>query len=412
VNRQNRMNAGAEYVLYRIWATLQGQNGIHAESLLACLGGLAGHSCQMYVRQSAALPGADPRKYSLLTVDAIDGTKYLAGDALMGPLVESSLSVWSFVGRAVQKLDKPLPDIQDIVRHVSQTVGTGAFGVPRAPDGHRPHHPASVYVKQLWPQILPIAERFCRKPGQIPVLFGIALQRAIEHTKDTLSPTLGASIAMECAVAMAKVALPGDDAGPPIARPIVIAVEPGATGLVGTDLVAMGPVVTPRPIPSPARGKSAEPVRASRARKKRNVGDTESGAPRVGALVARIPPAARIVTIAALAFLTVSGALYEAGPEVPVASVGERALAGPRLAAATLIAQATPEPQSAQDAQSSQESQVRQEPTSAVEMDAPTVAAAEPLVDSSDEYAQVRPQTSSDNSDDGLMRDEFGRPMQ
>ena len=32
VTSQNRMNAGAEYVFYRIWAALQDQKGIHAES--------------------------------------------------------------------------------------------------------------------------------------------------------------------------------------------------------------------------------------------------------------------------------------------------------------------------------------------------------------------------------------------
>src|SRR5688572_8223938 len=190
------MNAGAEYVLYRIWATLQDENGIHAESLLTCVGALAGYACQACVRQTAALPGADPRKYALLTVDAGDGTRYLEGDALMGPLVESPLSVWSLVGLAVQKLEKPVPDIQEIVRHVTLSVGTSAFGVPRVLEGNRPRYPALACLKQLWPQILPIVQRFSRKPMQIPVLFGIALQRALEYTKDKLDPTLGASIAM------------------------------------------------------------------------------------------------------------------------------------------------------------------------------------------------------------------------
>jgi hypothetical protein len=41
VTSQNRMNAWAEYVLYRIWAALQDQKGIHAESLFTCLGAVA-----------------------------------------------------------------------------------------------------------------------------------------------------------------------------------------------------------------------------------------------------------------------------------------------------------------------------------------------------------------------------------
>ena len=53
-------------------------------------------------------------------------------------------------------------------------------------------------------QVLPIAQRFCRRPAQLPVLFGIALQRAIEHTADQLNPTLGATIAMESALAWCR----------------------------------------------------------------------------------------------------------------------------------------------------------------------------------------------------------------
>ena len=170
------MNAGAEYVLYRIWAALQDRNGIHAESLLTCVGALAGYACQVYVRQSAALPGADPGAYALRAVEATDGATYLYGDALNVPLAEGPLSIWALVGRTVQKLGEPLPDIEDIFRHVTQTVGTSTFGVPRVPAGPRPRHAAIVYLKQVWPQILPIAQRFCNKPMQMPVLFGIAIR--------------------------------------------------------------------------------------------------------------------------------------------------------------------------------------------------------------------------------------------
>jgi hypothetical protein len=182
VNSQNRMNAGAEYVLYRIWATLQSREGLHAESLLTCLGALAGYACQAYVRR--------------------------AGGRAELPLTASPLSVWALVRRSVQKLNEPLPDIDEISAHVTATMGTNEFGVLRVADEHRPNKLPIVYLMQLWPQILPIAQRFCRRPAQLPVLFGIALQRAIEHTTDRLNPTLAASIAMESAVAMSKATLP------------------------------------------------------------------------------------------------------------------------------------------------------------------------------------------------------------
>src|SRR5262245_12694733 len=189
------MNAGAEYVLYRIWGALQDDAGIHPESLLTCVGALAGYACQWSVREA------------LTTEAARDGRLYVYGDALNRPLTESPLSVRALVRRAVQKCNKPVPDIDAIFRSVGETVGTRAFGVLRVPNEHRPRHSAAFYVKQVWPQVLPIAERFCGKPTQLPVLFGIALQRAIEQMQKRLSPTLSASIALESAVAMSRAVL-------------------------------------------------------------------------------------------------------------------------------------------------------------------------------------------------------------
>jgi len=291
------MNAGAEYVVYRIWATLQDRKGIHAESLLTCLGALAGYACQMCVRQTAALPGADPSKYALTTIDAGDGTTYLAGDALNDSLVDGRLSVWSLVSRAVRKLGEPLPDIQGIVGYVTQTLGTSAFGIPRLPDGHRPRHPATVYLKQIWPQILPIAQRFCSKPAQVPVLFGIALQRAIEQTKGLLSPTLAASIAMECAVAMSRVALPGADAARPAVRPTAI---------------ATGVTVVPKRIELAAARSAVDSMFISAPVRKRRRGDREiASSPRIGTFVAGLPPRVRVGAIVSLAVIAIAGAMYK-----------------------------------------------------------------------------------------------------
>ena len=395
MNSQNRMNAGAEYVLYRIWAALQDENGIHAESLLTCVGALAGYACQVCVRQSAALPGADRRKYSLVPVENSDGMTYLYGDALNVPLSESPLSVWSFVGRAVQKLDKPLPDIEDIFSHVTQTVGTSAFGVPRVPDENRPHRPAIVYLRQVWPQILPIALKFCSRPMQIPVLFGIALQRALEQTRDMLSPTLGASIAMECAVAMSRVALPEPSASAAIAWPGVIAVEPNAAA-------DSAPI---RAIPPPGRRRAAD--------------DDEPSALRVGALVARIPPAARIVTMMFLAFITVAGVMYTPSRrEAPAVARedredrGARALVGENppeplrvVEQPTQLAQVSPEQLRPEPQRPEQQLPPPQLPEQLAEADVPLV---EPADIQMNEDRQRLLMSSSDGSSEGVMRDEGG----
>jgi len=319
VNSQNRMNAGAEYALYRIWAALQDENGIHAESLLTCLGALAGYACQACVRQNAALAGADPGKYALTVITTSDGTKYLHGDALNMSLVGSPRSIWALVGRAVQKLGEPLPDIDGILRHVTQTLGTSAFGVVRAPDEHRPRHPPIVYLEQIWPQILPIAQRFCRKPAQLPVLFGIALQRAIEQTQDKLSPTLGASIAMECAVAMSRVALPEASADHAVAPPT----------LTVPELASMPKPMAPR---QPAIRAGSTRIRATSAAKRKSAVGADASAANVGALIARLPPAKSIVTIMSVAIIAIAGALWRADQgEAPETAREERKLQSPEF---------------------------------------------------------------------------------
>jgi hypothetical protein len=345
VNTQNRMNAGAEYVLYRIWGALQDHEGIHVESLLTCVGALAGYACQAYVRQIAALPGVDSRKYALTAVENRDGTTYLFGDAVNVPLAGSPLSVWALVGRAVQKLGKPLPDIEDIVRHVTQTVGTSAFGVPRAPGGRRPRHAAIVYLTQIWPQILPIAQRFCSKPAQLPVLFGIALQRAIEQTQDTLSPTLSASMAMECAVAMSKAALPEAQADITVTQLPTIPTEIQS---------ALAPITAERGI----RAGSTR-TRTTPAAKRRGAGGADASARNVGTLIASLPPTTRIVTIVAVAIITVAGAMWKVDRRAAPEAARERPkLLVPQFQAGAGVQgseRAAPESQTSPDEQRAQE---------------------------------------------------------
>jgi hypothetical protein len=379
VNSQNRMNAGAEYVLYRIWAALRDENGIHAESLFACVGALAGYACQVAVRQAGALPGADAAKFTLTSVEASDGETYFEGDALDKALRDSPLSVWSFVGRAVQKLDEPLPDVEDIVRYVSKTVGTSVFGVPRVRREHRPRLPAIVYLRQVWPQVLPIAERFCRKPGQLPVLFGIALQRAIEHTESKLGPTLGASIAMECAVAMSKVTLhsatfypapaelpesPAQTAPSAQAKaqrasvaqpkassataPVAQTTASSAIALVAQrkSSRATTPAAPPRssrvrapaaqtkspsasvPLQQLAMRVAAPParagIRANASNRRRSIANEETNRYDFRARIASVPPAVRMAAIASLAFVTVAGAMWKTDKPVAQAQSATR----------------------------------------------------------------------------------------
>jgi hypothetical protein len=299
------MNAGAEYVLYRILGALQDEEGIHPESLLTCLGALAGYAC-----------------------------RHAAGDALNRPLTQSPMSVWALVRRAVQKLGRPLPNFDE-----------------RMPRGHRPRRPAVVYLKQLWPQVLPIAQRFCRKPTQLPVLFGIALQRAIELTLDVLSPTLSARIAMDCAIAMSRVALPGEilaiSAKPPVLE------SPSAGRL---PPAAAPPSAAPSPIAAAPSGMRAEPRTPAASAKRRVAPDVS--APNLWARVAS-RPGLTLLTIAFLGVITVAVARWKPGQSegiepAPVERKLQVATAqpgAPLFAEPTEQAEAIPEAPARQDAE-------------------------------------------------------------
>lgn len=258
MSRQNRLNAGAEYVLCRLWATLQERGGIHPESLLACLGALAGYACQVSAREAVGSQLSDKNQL-------LKGTP---------------LSLCTLVGRTVEKLGMQQPDFDEIFRHVVQTLGTSEFGVPRAPSKHRPRHLPLVYLKQIWPQILPIAQPFCRKSSQLPVLFAIAIQRTIELTQKLLNPALGASIAIECAVAMSKVALPRAERTLP---------EP-----------AIVPKVMPTPVVRPVR----------EVRRPQLLSESAQQLQHLFKHFERIAPAARnAITISALAIVAMTGTI-------------------------------------------------------------------------------------------------------
>jgi hypothetical protein len=330
------MNAGAEYVVYRIWGALQGRNGIHPESLLTCLGALAGYACQTCAQQT--------------NVSLVDGP----------------LSVWAFVSCSVRKIGAPLPDIQGIVRG--------------ARDGHRSRHPPIFYLRQLWPQVLPIAQRFCSKPAQIPMLFGIALQRAIELLKDVLSPTLSASIAMESAVAMSKAVLPKTEVAAAIVPPPVVPAVMRATS---------------PPVSFAALAESAI-IRAP-LRKRKNAGREEASTPRIGALVARVPPAARLSAAASLAFVIfVAGAIHrtersEARIAVPEVRTLQSLKAMPAFADSTQPAPST--------------TPAGEPPPLAQEMAATDVLPAEPVAGPPENDPLPPPQPSSDGNSDIVIPD-------
>lgn len=201
------LKIGGKEVTQRLIKSLRDEKGVHIETLLTILGALAGFSCQMSIREELAQQsGGRSANQPFSVVSGADGKNYYFGDALNRPLAESQWSIWALSAGAAQHMGcSELPDINDIFRHVSETVGGDRFGIPRVPEAHQASDLPIHFVKTIWPKMLPLVAEFCDRPGQWPVLLGIAIQQALYLAKGIIDPSLAVSIVMESAVPMSKI---------------------------------------------------------------------------------------------------------------------------------------------------------------------------------------------------------------
>jgi hypothetical protein len=197
---------GSQEILQRLLEAGKTERGVHAESLLCLLGSLAGFACQISVRMGYQLDPATMQSDPLIRMDGVDGKHYFFGDAINRPLAESQYSVWSLAAATAQDLGcSDLPDVNDIFKHVTTSVGTDQFGLSRIDKPHTPGETPISYVSKVWPHIYPIAARFCDKPAELPILFGLAIQQAMIQCKTVLDARLALQIVMESAIPMSKI---------------------------------------------------------------------------------------------------------------------------------------------------------------------------------------------------------------
>ena len=201
------LKIGGKEVTQRVIKSLKDEKGVHIETLLTILGALAGFSCQMSIREELAQQsGERSANQPFVVVAGTDGKNYYFGDALNRPLAQSQWSIWALCAGAAQHMGcSVLPDINDIFRHVSETVGGDRFGIPRVPESHQASDLPINFVKTIWPQMLPLVAEFCDRPLEWPVLLGIAIQQALYLGKGIIDPSLAVSIVMESAVPMSKI---------------------------------------------------------------------------------------------------------------------------------------------------------------------------------------------------------------
>jgi hypothetical protein len=198
---------GSKEINQRLLSAMKNEKGVHVESLLCALGALAGYACQANLRAQALEKGM-LETAAFTVIDTADGKKYFFGEPLNQVLAESQYSIWALAAGAAQRNGcSSLPDISEIFGHVTKTVGSTEFGIPRIQEGHQPGDTPINYVKALWPNLLPTIKQFCQKPSEWPILLGLAVQEIMDMSKGVIAPDLALKIVMESAIPMSKVDL-------------------------------------------------------------------------------------------------------------------------------------------------------------------------------------------------------------
>jgi hypothetical protein len=159
------------------------------------------------------------------------GRRYYFGDRINGYLVhqrgEYAYPLWSLVAGAALKAglaEKDLPDVVEMFDHISKSVGTPDFGLPRTSKDHPFHLAPRQALEELWPRakvLLSNADgvlvrglsglesdpegRTSVPEAHWPLVMALVAQQFIAMAKDRLDPRPMLSLMMESAIAISKI---------------------------------------------------------------------------------------------------------------------------------------------------------------------------------------------------------------
>lgn len=198
---------GAKDVFQRLIDGMEDKKGVHIESVLCALGALAGYSCQASLRAQASAKGL-PETAPFQIIDTKNGSRYFFGDSLNNALAGSAYSVLGLAGGVAQQAGaKEFADLNEVFKHVSATVGSDKFGIPRVPENHEARRTPIDYLKAMWSPLFPRVRLCCPDPIDWPVLYGFAIREAILAGKGVIDPAMAFRVVAESAVPMSRVDL-------------------------------------------------------------------------------------------------------------------------------------------------------------------------------------------------------------
>jgi hypothetical protein len=204
---------------------LRNERGIHAESLIAAIGALAGFAAQNAALiegvQASQQQGAVP-KDSIVLVGTKTGERYFFGEWINRHLFNergSRFSLFGFTAGAAISAgldEKSLPNCAEIAGHIGRSIGTPAFGTLRAPADHPPSHQPVEFVRMLWAWAekllrLPLPEPMQQsnepplKEVWWPIIANNVAGQVVRATKDVLNPAISLPMLIEAALTTSKI---------------------------------------------------------------------------------------------------------------------------------------------------------------------------------------------------------------
>ena len=182
---------------------------VRIDDVLMILGALAGFSIQMAIRDHFVRLGKMSLQQAFVVIETKDGGTYFFGDTINEGIVSphpKQLALWSFVGGAAQHAGaKELPNLEDIFVHVSRSIATPQFGLPRLPPENTPRERPIDLLNKFWNPIRNYMALNVQSAGLWPFILGNSTQLAIIEARDAIDPALAAKIVMEVAIPMSKV---------------------------------------------------------------------------------------------------------------------------------------------------------------------------------------------------------------
>jgi hypothetical protein len=198
------VKVGSEQGLEWLLNHLKTERGVHAETLMATAGALAGTSAQAALWEEAGGLGGTGQA-GLQLVRCHDGSSYWVGEPINRRLVEGYGSPWHVLSETARQAGcQSLPSAETLLLQGLQRLGTPAFGHPQVPAEHTPQVLDASEREQLWRLVKPLCETCCEDPTEWPLLCGLLAARALRLVTTALTPDLAFRLAMESAIDAAR----------------------------------------------------------------------------------------------------------------------------------------------------------------------------------------------------------------